>query len=369
MLNSLLEARDGLTSSFTKTDSQWAWIRSCNFVNYLKPAFVKLRVAHVPQVPHEITTHAEHHIPERPILPPPAELLKPTPDELLVVEIRLMYLLGHLVEHLGGARPVLVRAGVTHGLLAQAAAARQRRPRPRAGELPQGEGEEDDHEEDAVGVPEVQPGRHRRRRLAAHARDGGVRARPEAPQRAEEEHAERDPAAEQRRRPDPEGADACFPGLVHYRQVELAVSMSSASRKPEPAGTGFYLKPLSSPEPLKKIGVPSSSHSPDQEYPRDQTADDPQFAQVGGGIQLWLQKLGKGIEETSQVIVDAPQLLKSEQKRIGIEQRGMADQEIARERKMTQNAYEGCKGGDGISKPSEMEISGRKKKRRRRSSK
>jgi hypothetical protein len=43
--------------------------------------------------------------------------------------------------------------------------------------------------------------------------------------------------------------------------VELAVSMSSASRKPEPAGTGFYLKPLSSPEPLKKIGVPSSSHS------------------------------------------------------------------------------------------------------------
>jgi hypothetical protein len=35
-----------------------------------------------------------------------------------------------------------------------------------------------------------------------------VRARPQAPQRAEKEHAERDPTAEQRRRPDPEGADA-----------------------------------------------------------------------------------------------------------------------------------------------------------------
>jgi len=73
-----------------------------------------------------------------------------------------------------------------------------------------------------VSVPEVQPGGHHRHRGAAHARDGGVRAGPQAPQRNEEEHAERDPAAEQRRRPDPEGADACFRGLVHWL-VELVI--------------------------------------------------------------------------------------------------------------------------------------------------
>jgi len=115
-----------------------------------------------------------------------------------------------------------------HGLFVLPAPARERRPRPRAGELPQGEGEEDDHEEDAVGVPEVKPGRRHRQHRAAHARDGGVRARPQAPQRAEEKHAERHPAAQQRRRADPEGADARFPGLVHWK-TELAMFVSLVS--------------------------------------------------------------------------------------------------------------------------------------------
>ena len=105
-------------------------IKSSYFVNYLKPALVKLRVAHVPQVPQEIAAHTEHHIPERPILPPSPELLKPTPDQLLVVEIRLVDLLGHLVEHLGGTRPLLVRRGMTfsHSLRRRASAARDRAP-------------------------------------------------------------------------------------------------------------------------------------------------------------------------------------------------------------------------------------------------
>lgn len=124
-----------------------------------------------------------------------------------------------------------------HGLLVLPAPARERRPRPRGREFPQEEGEEHGHEEDAVAVPEVQPGRRHRQRRAAHARDGRVRARPQAPQRAEEEHAERHPAAQQRRRPDPEGADARFPGLVHWNwttEPAISVSLASSRRRKDP---------------------------------------------------------------------------------------------------------------------------------------
>jgi hypothetical protein len=119
---------------------------------------VKFRVAHVPQVPNKIATHAEYHVPEQPVLPLSPDLLKSVPNELLVVEIRLVDLLKHPVEHLGGARPDLVRTGTQHGLLVLPAPTSERRTRSHVRELPQEECEEDNHEEDVVGVPEVQLG-------------------------------------------------------------------------------------------------------------------------------------------------------------------------------------------------------------------
>jgi hypothetical protein len=104
---------------------------------------------------HAITL-SPHNVGLFPTLSP--DLLKSVPNELLVVEIRLVDLLKHPVEHLGGARPDLVRTGTQHGLLVLPAPTRERRTRPHVRELPQEECEEDNHEEDVVGVPEVQPG-------------------------------------------------------------------------------------------------------------------------------------------------------------------------------------------------------------------
>ena len=68
-----------------------------------------------------------------------------------------------------------------------------------------------------MGVPEVEPGRDHRKRRAAHARGGGVGALAQAPQRAEEAHADGYPAADERRWPDLESPEACFPGQIHWR--------------------------------------------------------------------------------------------------------------------------------------------------------
>lgn len=180
---------------------------------------MQLRIAHVPQVPDEIAAHAEHHIPERALLPPPPELLEPAPDELLVVQVGLVDLAGQSVEHLGGAHPLLVGPGVPHRGLAEPAPARQRQPRARAGELPEEQREEHGQEEHAVGVPEVEPGgRHRH----AGARERGARPRAQAPEGAEQEHAQRGAAAQQRRGADPEWPDAGLPGVLHWRSNELA---------------------------------------------------------------------------------------------------------------------------------------------------
>jgi hypothetical protein len=54
---------------------------------------MKLRITHVAQVPDEIAMHIEHHILDRPFIPPPLELLQPFSDELLAIEISLVYLL------------------------------------------------------------------------------------------------------------------------------------------------------------------------------------------------------------------------------------------------------------------------------------
>ena len=178
---------------------------------------MKLRIAHVPQVPDEIAAHTEDHVPERPLLPPPPELLEPAPDELLVVQVGLVDLPGQFVEHLGGAHPLLVGPRVPHGALAERSPARQRHPRARPGELPEEQREEHGKQEDAVGVPEVEPGRrHRQQRGHAGTRDGGARPRAQTPEGAEQEHAERGAAAEERRGADPEGPDARFPRLLHW---------------------------------------------------------------------------------------------------------------------------------------------------------
>jgi hypothetical protein len=54
---------------------------------------MKLRITHVAQVPNEIATHTEHHIPDRLFIPPPPELLQLFSNELLAIEISLVYLL------------------------------------------------------------------------------------------------------------------------------------------------------------------------------------------------------------------------------------------------------------------------------------
>jgi hypothetical protein len=57
------------------------------------------------------------------------------------------------------------------------------------------------------------PGRFTRPDDARHARDDGAQV-------AEQEHAEHDPAAEQRRRTDPEDPDSRFPWIVKTRDTK-----------------------------------------------------------------------------------------------------------------------------------------------------
>lgn len=122
-----------------------------------------------------------------------AQLLKFVPDELLVVVVAFVHFGHHLlVEHLGGVRPLLVSEGAAHHVAPELAAVSRLRPGPHVGESTQGEGDEGDHSQDALGVAGVEPGGQRQQPVVTEPADGGAQEGYELPTEVVEGAVEQD---------------------------------------------------------------------------------------------------------------------------------------------------------------------------------
>lgn len=134
-------------------------------ITYLQPPLVQFGVAHIVEVPEQVSTHAEDDVPERSLLAPVPELAELIADELLVVEVGVAGAArrGLELQHPRRVRPLLVGERGAHHVPPELAAVGGLHPRPQprpAASAAQQERDGADGEQDpARVVARVQPRR------------------------------------------------------------------------------------------------------------------------------------------------------------------------------------------------------------------
>lgn len=195
---------------------------------------MQLGIAHVAEIPEQVCAHAKNDVPQGSVLAAAAQLLQLIPDELLVVEVAFAHLgRQHLVEHLGGVEPLLVRERAAHHVAPELTAVGGLGSGPDVGEAAEGEGDERDEGEDSLCVAGVERGGEGEQRAAAETAEGGAQEDEEAQSKeaegAAEEDAEGDGAAEDGGGPDREGVHCRLVGDVHGSESDPNPSLPPGS--------------------------------------------------------------------------------------------------------------------------------------------